>query len=80
MALYIQISMIALGFEAATCTVIGNAVGANEKNFAIRYLLITMNLVTVILVMITITLIFYSTPISEKLAYSYSDDAKELLY
>ena len=39
-----------------------------------------MNLVTIILVMIMIALIAFSTPISEGLAYTYSNDAKEMIY
>ena len=57
LTLYIQLSMIALGFENATCTVIGNAIGANQKHLARRFLKLTTMVVLITLSTISTILV-----------------------
>ena len=61
--------MVALGFENATCTVIGNAIGANQRYLARRFFKMAMIAVLPIFLVISAILVTYSESLAKVLVY-----------
>ena len=61
--------MVALGFENATCTVIGNAIGANQKYLAKRFFKVAMTTILPIFALISALLVAYSESLAQFLVY-----------